>query len=60
MTETPETYVEADEGDLAEGIPVTDAPLSDVPDIELGIETPEADAAEQTVPVLFDEDEELR
>jgi len=60
MTETPETYVEADEGDLAEGLPVTDEALADVPDIELGIETPEADAVEQTVPVPYDEDDEIR
>ena len=58
MAETPDILIEAAEGDLAEGLPVTGDPLTPPEDIEVGIETPEADAAEQTLPVSFDEEDD--
>ena len=58
MTQVPETYAEAAEGDLAEAVPVSNEPTQQLPDdLELGIETPEADAVEQSVPAPFDEDD---
>jgi hypothetical protein len=58
MTETPDVFVEASEGDLAEDLPVLDDSGVEVAEtIEVGIETPEADAVEQVFPVQYDEDE---
>ncbi len=61
MTQVPETYIEAAEGDLAQAVPVTNEPAHQLPDdLELGIETPEADAVEQSLLAPFDEDDNHR
>ena len=58
MTETPDVFVEAAEGDLAEGVPLTDYDGAEIPEtVEVGIETPEADAVEQVQTVPYDDDD---